>query len=41
MVAITKHGSTNFITVSSLQATKGFILGVDTEKLRDETERIV
>ena len=40
MVAITKHGILQYIPICSLKETKGFILGLDTEKLRDESDRI-
>lgn len=40
MVAITKHGIIQYIPVCSLKDTKGFILGLDTEKLRDAPDRI-
>ena len=40
MVAITKHGIIQYIPVRPLKETKGFILGLDTEELRDESERI-
>jgi len=40
MVAITKHGIIQYIPVRPLKETKGFILGLDTQELRDESERI-
>ena len=40
MVAITKHGIIQYIPVCPIKGTKGFILGLDTEELRDESERI-
>ena len=40
MVAITKHGIIQYIPVCPLKNTKGFIHGLDTEKLRDESDRI-
>ena len=40
MVAITKHGIIQYIPVCPLKNTKGFIPGLDTEKLRDESDRI-
>ena len=40
MVAITKHGIIQYIPVRPLKETKGFIPGLDTEELRDESERI-
>ena len=40
MVAISKHGIIQYIPICSLSETKGFIPGLDTEKLRDESERI-
>jgi AbrB family looped-hinge helix DNA binding protein len=40
MVAITKHGIIQYIPICSLNETKGFLPGLDIEKLRDETERI-
>lgn len=40
MVAITKHGIIQYIPVRPLEATKGFIPGLDTNELRDETDRI-
>ncbi len=40
MVAIAKHGIIQYIPVCPLKETKGFIPGLNTEKLRDESERI-
>lgn len=40
MVAITKHGIIQYIPICALNETKGFIQGLDTEKLRDESDRI-
>jgi len=40
MVAITKHGIIQYIPIRPLQETKGFILGLDTEELRDKSDRI-
>ena len=40
MVAITKHGIIQYIPIRPLTETKGFIPGLDTEELRDESERI-
>jgi len=40
MVAITKHGIIQYIPVRPLKETKGFIPGLDTEELRDESDRI-
>jgi AbrB family looped-hinge helix DNA binding protein len=39
MVALTKHGIIHYIPVCPLKDTKGFIPGLDTEELRDESER--
>jgi len=38
MVAITKHGIIQYIPVRLLKETEGFILGLDTENLRDESD---
>ena len=38
MVAITKHGIIQYIPVCPIKETKGFISGLDTEKLRDESD---
>ncbi len=40
MVAITKHGIIQYIPICPLNETKGFIPGLDVEKLRDESDRI-
>jgi AbrB family looped-hinge helix DNA binding protein len=40
MVAITKHGIIQYIPVCSMTETKGFIKDLNTEELRDESERI-
>ena len=40
MMAITKHGIIQYIPVRPLKETKGMILGLDTKKLRDESDRI-
>ncbi len=40
MVAITKHGIIQYIPIRSLKDTKGFIRGLNTENLRDESDRI-
>ena len=40
MVAITKHGIIQYIPVSPLKATEGFIPGLDNENLRDESDRV-
>ncbi len=40
MVAIAKHGILQYVPVRTLKETKGMIPGLDTEDLRDETERI-
>ena len=40
MIAITKHGIIQYIPICALKETKGFIPGLDTEKLRDESDRI-
>ena len=40
MVAITKHGIIQYIPVRPLNDTEGFILGLDTKNLRDESDRI-
>lgn len=39
MVAISKHGIIQYIPVRPLKETEGFIQGLDTENLRDETDR--
>jgi AbrB family looped-hinge helix DNA binding protein len=38
MVAITKHGIIHYIPVCPIKETKGFIPGLDTEELRDESD---
>ena len=40
MVAISKHGIIQYIPVLPLKDTKGFIPGLNTDDLRDESERI-
>jgi len=40
LVVITKHGIIHYIPVRPLKDTKGFIPGLDTEDLRDESDRI-
>jgi len=40
MVAIAKHGILQYVPVRPLKDTKGFVSGIDTEGLRDETDRI-
>ena len=40
-VAITKHGITQNIPVRPMKETEGIIPGLDTENLRDESDRIV
>ena len=40
MVAITKHGIIQYIPVRQIEQTKGFIEGLNTKDLRDESERI-
>jgi AbrB family looped-hinge helix DNA binding protein len=40
MVAITKHGIIQYIPVRQIKDTEGFIPGLDTENLRDESDRI-
>ncbi len=39
MVAITKHGIIQYIPVRPIKETEGFIPGLDTKVLRDESER--
>ena len=39
MLAITKHGILQYVPVRSLKATKGMVSGLDSEELRDETDR--
>ena len=38
MVAITKHGIIQYIPVRPIKETEGFIPGLDTKDLRDESE---
>ena len=40
MVAVTKHGIIHYIPVRPIKETKGFIKGLNTDELRDESERI-
>jgi AbrB family looped-hinge helix DNA binding protein len=40
MIAITKHGIIQYIPVRPIKDTEGFIPGLDTKNLRDESERI-
>ena len=40
MVAITKHDIIQYIPVRPMKDTEGFISGLDTENLRDESDRI-
>jgi AbrB family looped-hinge helix DNA binding protein len=40
MLAITKHGIIQYIPVRPIKETEGFIPGLDTKNLRDESERI-
>ena len=40
MVAVTKHGIIHYIPVRPINETKGFIKGLNTQELRDESERI-
>jgi AbrB family looped-hinge helix DNA binding protein len=40
MVAITKHGIIQYIPVRPLKDTEGFISGLDTENLRDESDAV-
>jgi len=40
MVAITKHGIIQYITVRAIKETEGFISGLNTKNLRDESDRI-
>jgi AbrB family looped-hinge helix DNA binding protein len=39
MVAITKHGIIQYIPVCPMKETEGFIPGLDTKELRDESDR--
>jgi len=38
MIAINKHGILQYIPVRSLKETEGFITGLDTKNLRDESD---
>jgi AbrB family looped-hinge helix DNA binding protein len=40
MVAISKHGIIQYIPVRPIKETEGFIPGLNTENLRDESDRI-
>lgn len=40
MVAITKHGVIHYIPIRPLKELEGSIPGLDTENLRDESDRI-
>ena len=40
MVAVTKHGIIQYIPVRPIKETKGFIKELNTQELRDESERI-
>lgn len=39
MVAIAKHGIIQYIPVRAIKDTEGFIPGLDTENLRDKSDR--
>jgi AbrB family looped-hinge helix DNA binding protein len=39
MVAITKHGIIQYIPVRPIKDTEGFIPGLDTDNLRDESDK--
>lgn len=39
MVAIAKHGILQYVPVRPLRKTKGMVSGIDTDDLRDETDR--
>jgi AbrB family looped-hinge helix DNA binding protein len=39
MVALTKHGIIQYIPIRPIKDTEGFIHGLDTENLRDESDR--
>ncbi len=39
MVAIAKHGILQYVPVRPIKKTKGMITGLDTNELRDETDR--
>ena len=40
MVVITKHGIIKYIPVQPIKETEGFIPGLDSKNLRDESDRI-
>jgi AbrB family looped-hinge helix DNA binding protein len=40
MIAITKHGIIQVVPIRPLKETEGFISGLDTKDLRDESDRI-
>jgi hypothetical protein len=40
MLAITKHGIIQYIPVRPIKETEGFIPGLDTKNLRDESDGI-
>jgi AbrB family looped-hinge helix DNA binding protein len=40
MVAVTKHGIIHYIPVRPIKETKGFIKDLNTQELRDESDRI-
>ncbi len=40
MVAIIKHGIIQYIPLRPIKETEGFILGLNTEELRDKSDRI-
>lgn len=39
MVAIAKHGILQYVPVRPLAKTKGMVLGIDTDELRDKKDR--
>jgi AbrB family looped-hinge helix DNA binding protein len=39
MVAIAKHGILQYVPVRPLNKTKGMVLGIDTNELRDKNDR--
>ena len=39
MVAIAKHGILQYVPVRPLNKTKGMVLGIDTDELRDKKDR--
>ena len=41
MVAVTKHGIIHYIPVRPIKETKGFIKGLNTQELRDESEELI